>query len=60
MILTNALLDLGAAGNLISAEFAQQHNLKWTIFDSRLAVEALDGWPLGRDKIAHLTEGIHI
>ncbi len=59
-ICTNALLDSGAAGNLISAEFAQQYNLKLTPCDSRLAVEALDGRPLGGGRIAHLTEEIHM
>ncbi len=59
-IFTNALVDSGAAGNFISAEFAQQHNVKLTPCDSRLAVEALDGRPLGRGKIAHLTEEIHM
>ncbi len=59
-ICTNALLDSGAAGNFISAEFAQQHNFKLTPCDSQLAVEALDGRPLGGGRIAHLTEEIHM
>ncbi len=59
MICTNALLDSGAAGNFISAEFAQQHNLKLTPCDSRI-VEALGGRPLGGGRIAHLTEEIHM
>jgi len=45
------LLDSGAAGNFISREFADKHNLALTPCTFRLAVQALDGRPLGEAQI---------
>ncbi len=58
VIQTTALLDSGAAGNFVSAEFVQQHHLKLTHCNSSLAVEVLDGRPLGEGRICRLTEEI--
>ncbi len=57
-ITTTALLDSGAAGNFIDSEFVSQHHLKLTPCTSSLAVEALDGRPLGKGKILRLTEPV--
>lgn len=58
VINTTAMLDSGAAGNFISHEFASFHQLKLNPCDSSLAVEALDGHPIGGGKINRLTEEI--
>ncbi len=57
---TTALLDSGAAGNFIDSEFVSQHHLKLTPCNSSLAVEALDGRPLGKGKILRLTEPVKL
>ncbi len=44
---TTALIDSGAAGNFIDINFANSHNLPLVTCDTRLAVTALDGQPLG-------------
>ncbi len=54
-IQTTALL--GAAGNFIDSEFVSQHHLKLTPCNSSLAVEALDGRPLGKESL-RLTEPV--
>ncbi len=59
-IQTTALLDSGAAGNFIDSEFVSQHHLKLTPCTSSLAVEALDGRPLGKGKILRLTEPVKL
>jgi len=52
-IVVDGLLDSGAAGNFVSKEFADKHNLALTPCTSRLAVEALDGRPIGEGRITH-------
>ncbi|KAL0154660.1 hypothetical protein M9458_048923, partial [Cirrhinus mrigala] len=59
-ITTTALIDSGAAGNFISAEFARKHNIALTPFSSFLAVEALDGRPLGEGSVQNVTETIRM
>ncbi len=58
LIQTTALLDSGAAGNFIDSEFVGQLHLKLNPCNSSLAVEALDGRPLGKGKILRLTEPV--
>ncbi len=55
---TTALLDSGAAGNFIDSEFVGQLHLELTPCNSSLAVEALDGRPLGKGRILRLTESV--
>ncbi len=50
-----AMIDSEAAGNFMSLNFAQEHNISLIRCLSPLAVEALDGCPLGTGKITHLT-----
>ncbi len=50
-----AMIDSGAAGNFMSLNFAQEHNISLIRCLSPLAVEAVDGCPLGTGKITHLT-----
>ncbi len=50
-----AMIDSGAAGNFMSQNFAQEHNIPLIRCLSPLAVEAVDGRPLGTGKITHLT-----
>lgn len=54
-ITTSALLDSGAAGNFMSLQFAQSHNLTLKPCVSDLAEEALHGRPVGEGKILHIT-----
>uniref|UniRef100_A0A8C2C1P2 ribonuclease H n=1 Tax=Cyprinus carpio TaxID=7962 RepID=A0A8C2C1P2_CYPCA len=56
VFLTSALVDSGAAGNFISSEFVTQCQLTLTPCNSLLAVEALDGRPLGDGRILQITE----
>ncbi len=51
-------LDSGAAGNFIDSEFVGQLHLELTPCNSSLAVEALDGRPLGKGRILRLTESV--
>ncbi len=60
VIQTMALLDSGAAGNFIDSEFVSRLHLKLTRCNSSLAVEALDGRPLGKGKILRLTEPVKL
>ncbi len=53
---TEALIDSGAAGNFMSNEFAHEHHLSLTPCTSYLAVEALDGRPLGEGRISRVTD----
>jgi len=55
---TTALIDSGAVGNFISHTFADHCKLKLIPFLSTLAVEALDGRPLGEGRIQSMTEEI--
>ncbi len=57
-IQTTALLDSGAAGNFIDSEFVGQLHLELTPCNSSLAVEALDGRPLGKGRILRLTKPV--
>ncbi len=50
-----AMIDSGAAGNFMSQNFAQEHNIPLIRCLSPLAIEAVDGRPLGTGKITHLT-----
>ncbi len=50
-----AMIDSGAAGNFMSLNFALEHNISLIRCPSPLAVEAVDGRPLGTGKITHLT-----
>ncbi len=50
-----AMIDSGEAGNFMSLNFAQEHNISLIHCLSPLAVEAVDGRPLGTGKITHLT-----
>lgn len=54
-ISTLALLDSGAAGDFMSHEFARQHNIPLIPCNSLLAVEVLDGRPLGDGRVLHTT-----
>lgn len=54
------LLDSGAAGNFISSEFARKNNLALTPCTSHLAVEVLDGPPLGGGEITHVTSHLRM
>lgn len=57
---TIALIDSGAAGNFMSRTFAEQCRLNLTPCLSSLAVEALDGRPLGEGRIQDTTEEIKL
>ncbi|KAL0187127.1 hypothetical protein M9458_018797, partial [Cirrhinus mrigala] len=57
-VTVNALTDSGAAGNFLSCDFAEKHHLTLTPSNSHLAVEALDGRPLGEGRVTALTEGL--
>ncbi len=59
-ISATALIDSGAAGNFVSHDFALQHKLKLTPCNSPLAVEALDGRPLGEGRILRITEEVKL
>ncbi len=50
-----AMIDSGAAGNFMSLNFAEEDNISLIHCLSPLAVEAVDGRPLGTGKITHLT-----
>lgn len=54
-ITTTAMIDSGAAANLIDADFAKSHDLPLIPCDSVLAVAALDGRPLGTGHAHHTT-----
>ncbi len=50
-----AMIDSGAAGNFMSADFAHKNSIPLIRCLSPLAVEAVDGHPLGSGRITHLT-----
>ncbi|KAL0154021.1 hypothetical protein M9458_050680 [Cirrhinus mrigala] len=52
---TTALIDSGAAGNLIDADFVRTNHLPILSCVSPVAVAALDGRPLGTGRIEHTT-----
>ncbi len=58
MVETRALIDSGAAGNFIDINFANLHELPLLSCESRLAVAALDGWPLGTGRIKFTTQDL--
>ncbi len=53
---TTALIDSGAAGNFIDINFANSHNLPLVTCETRLAVTALDGRPLGPGLVQFKTQ----
>ncbi|MGL4418136.1 MAG: retropepsin-like aspartic protease [Plesiomonas shigelloides] len=55
-----ALIDFGAAGNFMSGEFVQTHNIRVTPCVIPLAVEAIDGRPLGEGCITRVTEDLRL
>jgi hypothetical protein len=57
---TIAMIDSGAAGNFIDVSFAQTHNLSLLPCESRVAVAALDGRPLGSGSIEYLTPELRL
>ncbi len=57
---TTALIDSGAADNVVSLEFAQKHKLKLTPCNTLMAVEALDGRPLGEGRVSRITEEVKL
>lgn len=59
-ISTYALLDSGAAGDFISYEFVKLHNFTLSPCTPPLAVEAVDGRPLGKGRITQITEEINL
>ncbi len=57
---TSALLDSGAAGNVMSLEFAELHKIPLIPCISPLSVEAVDGRPLGTGRVTHLSQELHM
>ncbi len=57
---TMDLIDSGAAGNVIDISFAKAHNLPLVPCESRVAVAALDGRPLGSGRINYLTPELRL
>lgn len=55
-----ALIDSGAAGNLIDIEFAKYHDLPCVPCESWVAVAALDGHPLGNGQVKFITEDLRL
>ncbi len=53
---TTALIDSGAAGNFIDINFANSHNLPLVTCETRLAVTALNGQPLGPGLVQFKTQ----
>ncbi len=53
---TSALLDLGAAGNFMSQEFAQQHKITLIPCTSQLA----DGHPHDEGRVMHITVDLQL
>ncbi len=58
MVETTALIDSGAAGNFIDINFANLHKLSLLPCESRLAVAALDGRPLGTGRMKFITQDL--
>ncbi|KAI2649284.1 Retrotransposon-derived protein PEG10 [Labeo rohita] len=57
---TTALIDSGAAGNFIDADFVKSNHLPLLSCSPHVAVAALDGRPLGTGKIRHTTDNVHL
>ncbi len=55
-----ALIDYGAAGHFIDADFAKSHDLPLIPCKSPLAVAALDRRPLGAGHVQHITNYIYL
>ncbi len=60
VIETTALIDSGAVGNLIDSAFSKAHRIPLVACESRLAVAALDGRPLGSGWIQFTTEDLSL
>ncbi len=60
VIETMALIDSGAAGNFIDSAFSRTHKIPLVSCESRLAVAALDGRPLGSGRIQFTTEDLSL
>ncbi|PWG74727.1 hypothetical protein DF186_16375, partial [Enterococcus hirae] len=54
-IATHALIDSGAAGNFIDADFVATNHLPVLPCSPSVTVAALDGRPLGSGRIHHTT-----
>ncbi len=52
------MIDWGAAGNFIDIRFANTHNLPLVPCESRVAVAALDGLPLGTGQVKFITKDL--
>uniref|UniRef100_A0A8C1MA50 Gypsy retrotransposon integrase-like protein 1 n=2 Tax=Cyprinus carpio TaxID=7962 RepID=A0A8C1MA50_CYPCA len=57
-VTTFALLDSGAAGNFMSAEFARTNKVSLIPCANSLSVATIDGRPLGTGIITHLTQSL--
>ncbi|KAL0154036.1 hypothetical protein M9458_050695, partial [Cirrhinus mrigala] len=57
-IKTTALIDSGAAGNFMDAQFVTTNHVPVSSCSSHVTVAALDGRPLGSGKIHHTTDNI--
>ncbi|KAL0186198.1 hypothetical protein M9458_017868, partial [Cirrhinus mrigala] len=55
---TSAIIDSGAAGNFVDEKFADFHNIPLVACESRVAVAALDGRPLGEGHIKFITDNL--
>ncbi len=60
VIETTALIDSGVAGNFIDSAFSKTHRIPLVACESRLAVAALDGRPLGSGRIQFTTEDLSL
>ncbi len=58
MVETMALIDSGAVGNFIDINFANSHKLPLLPCESRVAVAALDGRPLGTGLVKFTTQDL--
>lgn len=56
----DALVDSGAAGNFLDLTLARRLHLPMTGLDHPLSVTALDGRPLGRGTVTHITAVLSI
>ncbi|KAI2661335.1 Transposon Tf2-6 polyprotein [Labeo rohita] len=58
IIKTTALIDSGAAGNFIDADFVANNHLPTLSCSPHVSVAALDGRPLGSGRIHHTTDDL--
>ncbi|KAI2645023.1 Retrotransposon-derived protein PEG10 [Labeo rohita] len=58
LVEATALIDSGAAGNFIDADFVTANRLPVVSCSSHVTVAALDGRPLGSGKIRHTTNNL--